>query len=114
LLISPTTSEDRISKICNAGSGFIYYVTLRGVTGSSHLNIEEAKKNINYIKSKTSLPVFAGFGIKTPDDALNLSNISDGIIIGSSLVEMINKNSNHKEFHKIYDYIYKISKVLNR
>ena len=112
-LIAPTTSKDRISKICNNSSGFIYYVTLRGVTGSSHLNIKEAESNINYIRSQTSLPVFAGFGIKTPDDASNLSKISDGVVIGSSLVEMINNQSSQKEFKKIYNYLNEISEAIS-
>ena len=50
-LIAPTTTQDRISKICNSSSGFLYYVTLRGVTGSSHLDISEAENNINFIRS---------------------------------------------------------------
>ena len=112
-LIAPTTSKDRISKICNNSSGFIYYVTLRGVTGSSHLNITEAESNINYIRSQTSLPVFAGFGIKTPDDASNLSKISDGVVIGSSLVEMIHNQSSQKEYKKIYNYLNDISKAIS-
>jgi tryptophan synthase alpha chain len=113
-LIAPTTSEDRITKICDSSSGFIYYVTLRGVTGSSHLNINEAEQNINFIKSKTSLPVFAGFGIKSPDDALNLSKISDGIVIGSSIVQMIHEQSHKKEFKKIYNYLNEMAAAITR
>ena len=113
-LIAPTTSQDRISKICNSSSGFIYYVTLRGVTGSSHLDINEAESNIKFIRSKTSLPVFAGFGIKTPDDAFNLSKISDGIVIGSSLVQMIHDQSNQKEYKNIYNYLHEMSEAINR
>tara|TARA_B100000686_G_C16623359_1_gene880448 strand:- start:215 stop:1012 length:798 start_codon:yes stop_codon:yes gene_type:complete len=112
-LIAPTTSKERITKICNSSSGFIYYVTLRGVTGSSHLDIQEAKRNINYVRSQTTLPVFAGFGIKTPDDAHNLSKISDGIVIGSSLVQMIHDQSDQKEFKNIYNYLNKISDAIN-
>ena len=113
-LIAPTTSADRISKICNSSSGFIYYVTLRGVTGSSHLDINETKSNIEFIRSKTSLPVFAGFGIKTPDDAFNLSKISDGIVIGSSLVQMIHDQSSQKEYKNIYNYLNEMSEAINR
>ena len=113
-LIAPTTSEDRITKICNSSSGFIYYVTLRGVTGSSDLNINEAESKINYIRSKTSLPVFAGFGIKTPEDAYNLSKISDGIVIGSSLVQMIHEQSDKKEFKKIYNYLHEMAEAISR
>ena len=112
-LIAPTTSKERIAKICNRSSGFIYYVTLRGVTGSSHLDIKEAERNINYVRSQTVLPVFAGFGIKTPDEAYNLSKISDGIVIGSSLVQMIHDQSSQKQFKKIYNYLNKISDAIN-
>ena len=112
-LIAPTTSKERISKICNSSSGFIYYVTLRGVTGSSHLDIKEAESNINYIRSQSTLPVFAGFGIKTPEDAFNLSKISDGIVIGSSLVQMIYDQFKQKEFKNIYNYLKKISDAIN-
>jgi tryptophan synthase alpha chain len=113
-LIAPTTSKDRISQICNSSSGFIYYVTLRGVTGSSHLDIDEAESNISYIRTQTPLAIFSGFGIKTPDDAYNLSKISDGIVIGSSLVQMINDQSSQKEFKKIYNYLKTISEAINR
>ena len=112
-LIAPTTSEDRISEICNSSSGFIYYITLRGVTGSSHLDIGEAESKINYIRSQTSLPVFAGFGIKTSDDAYNLCKISDGIVIGSSLVQMIHDQSDQKEFKNIYNYLNEVSEAIN-
>ena len=74
----------------------------------------QVEENINYIKSQTLLPVFAGFGIKTPDDAFNLSKISDGIVIGSSLVEMIHEQSSQKEFKKIYNYLHEISEAINR
>lgn len=112
-LIAPTTSKDRIAKICDSSSGFIYYVTLRGVTGSSHLDINEAEKNIDYISSQTSLPIFAGFGIKTTDDAVNLSKISDGIVIGSSLVQMIHEQSESREYKKIYDYLIEMSEAIS-
>ena len=97
-LISPTTSKERITNIASNSSGFIYYVTLRGVTGSSNLDIQ-------YINSVSQTPVMAGFGIKNKDDAQLLSSFSDGIVIGSSIVELINKNSENKDFHEVSDYI---------
>ena len=104
-LISPTTSKDRIQEIISNSSGFIYYVTLRGVTGSSHLDEKEIEKNIDYIKSITTTPVMAGFGIKSKDDVQLLSSFSDGVVIGSSIVELIHKNSENKDFREVSDYI---------
>ena len=112
-LISPTTKEDRIKSIANNSSGFIYYVTLRGVTGSSNLNIEEISQNIKEIKKYAKVPTLAGFGIKSKEDARLLANHSDGIIIGSSIVKMIEDNSDSKEFAKIGDYISDIKKAIS-
>ena len=104
-LVSPTTSKDRVKEIVKNSTGFIYYVTLRGVTGSSNLDGNEIERNIKYIKSISSIPVMAGFGIKNSDDAKLLSSFSDGIVIGSSIVELIYKNSENKDFHEVSDYI---------
>ena len=104
-LVSPTTSKERVKEIVKNSTGFIYYVTLRGVTGSSNLDGNEIEQNIKYIKSISSIPVMAGFGIKNSDDAKLLSSFSDGIVIGSSIVELIYKNSENKDFHELSDYI---------
>ena len=104
-LVSPTTSKDRVKEIVKNSTGFIYYVTLRGVTGSSNLDGNEIEQNIKYIKSISSIPVMAGFGIKNSDDAKLLSSFSDGIVVGSSIVELIYKNSENKDFHEVSDYI---------
>ena len=112
-LISPTTDNDRIQKICMSSSGFIYYVTLRGVTGASNLNENEIQKNILNIRNSTNLPVLAGFGIKTASDARALSQISDGVVIGSVLVEMIQELSENKDYKKIYNYLNEISAAIN-
>lgn len=112
-LISPTTDNDRIQKICMSSSGFIYYVTLRGVTGASNLNENEIRTNILNIRNSTNLPVLAGFGIKTASDARALSQISDGVVIGSVLVEMIQELSENKDYKKIYNYLNEISAAIN-
>ena len=94
-LISPTTNKDRIKSIAKNSTGFVYYVTLRGVTGSSNLDIDEINQNIEEIKQYASVPTLAGFGIKTPQDAKLLAEHSDGVIIGSSLVKMIEEKLYH-------------------
>ena len=82
-----------------------YYVNLRGVTGSSNLDLDEIKGNINKIKNYSDLPVMAGFGIKSTDDARTLAECSDGIVIGSSIVQMIDEESKSKEFGRISNYL---------
>ena len=112
-LISPTTNKDRIKSIANNSTGFVYYVTLRGVTGASNLNIDEITKNIEEIKNYASVPTLAGFGIKSPDDARLLSSCSDGVIIGSSIVQMIEESSQSKEFDRIGQYISELKQAIS-
>ena len=112
-MISPTTKENRIKSIAQNSSGFVYYVTLRGVTGSSNLDIDEISKNIQEIKKYASVPTLAGFGIKSPEDARLLAKCSDGVIIGSSLVKMIEENSGSREFDRIGQYITEIKQAIS-
>ena len=91
-LLSPTTTDERIKKISDAGSGFLYYVSLKGVTGSSALNVEEVAKRVATIKSISNLPVGVGFGIKDADTASAVSKVSDGSIVGSAIVKIIENN----------------------
>tara|TARA_B100001094_G_scaffold272948_1_gene279065 strand:- start:4873 stop:5658 length:786 start_codon:yes stop_codon:yes gene_type:complete len=111
-LISPTTNKERLKSIAKNSSGFVYYVTLRGVTGASNLDVDEISKNVEEIKKYASVPTLAGFGIKSPEDARLLSKCSDGVIIGSSLVEMIEENSQSKEFDRIGQYIAEIKQAI--
>lgn len=112
-LISPTTNKDRIKSIAKNSTGFVYYVTLRGVTGASNLNIDEITNNIEEIKKYASVPTLAGFGIKSPEDAKLLSSCSDGVIVGSSIVKMIEENSQTKEFDRIGQYISELKQAIS-
>jgi len=88
-LLSPTTSPERIGQICEMASGFIYYVSLKGVTGSHRLNIDAVKDKVQEIRSHTSLPIGVGFGIKDSTSAVEVGRLSDAVIIGSALVEKV-------------------------
>lgn len=91
-LLSPTTTDERIKKISDAGKGFLYYVSLKGVTGSSALNVDEVAQRVATIKSISSMPVAVGFGIKDAETASAVSRVSDGSIVGSAIVKIIENN----------------------
>ena len=91
-LIAPTTSEERIQKIAHIAQGFIYYVSLKGVTGSQALNVAEVKQRVEIIKKYTALPIAVGFGIKTPDDARQIAQCADAVVVGSRFVQTIEEN----------------------
>ncbi len=88
-LVTPTTDEERLKKILKNAHGFIYYVSVTGITGTKSASVNDVKNKIKVIKKITNLPVIAGFGIKNSVDAKKMSSISDGIVIGSSLVNKI-------------------------
>ena len=88
-LIAPTTSEARIKKICEASSGLIYYVSLKGVTGAGHMDISEVKNKVREIKQHSSLPVGVGFGVQDADSARDIASVADAVIVGSALIRQI-------------------------
>jgi tryptophan synthase alpha chain len=88
-LIAPTTGEERIQKITNAASGFLYFVSVTGVTGTLKPVIEDVKKGVAQIKKVSSLPVVIGFGISTPVQAAEIATFGDGIVVGSALIRKI-------------------------
>lgn len=96
-LLSPTTSDERLALICSKASGFLYYVSLKGVTGSNRLNVNDVAEKIAHIRSKTSLPIGVGFGIKDAATAKAVAGFSDAVIVGSALVERIAQLGGHKD-----------------
>ncbi len=96
-LITPTTDQKRLNTILSNASGFLYYVTVTGITGQNSANIEDLKKSINTIKSSTKLPIVAGFGIKNKNDVEQISTFTDGVVVGSSIVNIIKDNLNDKD-----------------
>jgi tryptophan synthase alpha chain len=85
--ISPTTSLPRIKKILASADGFIYFVSLLGTTGKSLTLSKEMEASVRDLRSRTKLPVCFGFGIQTPEMAQKILEFSDGVIVGSRLVQ---------------------------
>lgn len=88
-LVAPTTTRARVEKIAQASSGFIYYVSVKGITGSGKLNAAEMQQPVDQIREFSSLPVVIGFGIKDADMAAAIAEFADGIVIGSALVSAL-------------------------
>ena len=88
-LITPTTNKKRLACILNDATGFIYYVSITGITGTQAANPDDVLLKLNNVRQYTKLPVVIGFGIRTPEQALKMARISDGIVVGSAVVEKI-------------------------
>lgn len=88
-LLTPTTSDARAQAICAQSSGYVYYVSIKGVTGASTLDVDDVAQQLNRLRQYTDLPVAVGFGIKTPADAAAIGQVADGVIVGSALVSVV-------------------------
>lgn len=105
-LVTPTTDEERLKKILKNAHGFVYYVSVTGITGTKSASVNDVKNKIKVIKKITNLPVIAGFGIKNSVDAKKMSSISDGIVIGSSLVNKIEEVYKKKNgLNEIFNFL---------
>jgi len=91
-LVAPTTTDARIQAIADASSGFVYYVSLKGVTGAGHLDAAGVSERVAKIKSVTQLPVGVGFGIKDGDSAKRIAAVADAVVVGSALVRQVEAN----------------------
>lgn len=96
-LLAPTTTEQRMEVIAKAGSGYLYYVSLKGVTGSATLNVGEVAGKIETIRKHSKLPIGVGFGIKDADSARQVSQVADGVVVGSALIERIAANADDRD-----------------
>ncbi len=85
-LLAPTTEKPRIERICSLASGFVYYVSLKGITGAGHLDTDAVASRLELIRSTTDLPVGVGFGIKDGDSAARVGAVADAVIVGSAVV----------------------------
>ncbi len=86
-LIAPTSTGERLKKLCASASGFIYYIAVAGITGGKSATKEELQHRLTEIRAHTKLPIAVGFGIKTPEQAAELKDLADAVVVGSALVE---------------------------
>jgi tryptophan synthase alpha chain len=88
-LATPTTDKARLPVVLDGASGFLYYVSVAGITGlqqAAQTSIDEA---VARLKAYTDLPVAVGFGVRTPEQAANIARVADGVVVGSALVELV-------------------------
>lgn len=91
-LLAPNSSADRIQKMDALGSGYLYYVSLKGVTGAGHLNIADVESKLQEIRANSRLPIAIGFGVKDAAMAKTISALGDGVVTGSALISKIEAN----------------------
>ncbi|WFL76756.1 tryptophan synthase subunit alpha [Altererythrobacter arenosus] len=91
-LATPTTDAGRLPQVLEGSSGFVYYVSVAGITGKQQAAIESIDANVSRIKQSTALPVAVGFGVRTPEQAAEIAKVADGVVVGSALVELVGEH----------------------
>ncbi len=95
-LAAPTTTDQRLPRVLENASGFVYFVAITGITGTRSANAADVAEHIGRIRAKTDLPVAVGFGIRTPDQAAKIAAVADAAVVGSALVDQITANLDDK------------------
>jgi tryptophan synthase alpha chain len=96
-LLAPNSTDERIALMAKIGRGYLYYVSLKGVTGAGHLDIGSVEAKLKQIKSITSLPVGVGFGVKDAATAKSIAALGDAVVVGSALISKIEANLDNLE-----------------
>lgn len=96
-LATPTTDEKRLPKVLQNTSGFVYYVSITGITGAAEAQAAEVAPEVARIKASTDLPIIVGFGVKTPETAQAIASIADGTVVGSAIVDRIARGDSADE-----------------
>lgn len=95
-LVTPTTDEKRLATVLNGAGGFLYYVSVTGITGSKQVNAAPVRRAIETLRAHTALPVAVGFGISTPEQAQEIATHADAVVVGSAIVNRIASNLDDK------------------
>jgi len=112
-LVAPTTGKERLKKIVQSATGFLYYISITGVTGTAAPKIADIRKELEKIRKITKLPVAVGFGISTPAQAKEIAACADGVVIGSAVVRLIDENKDNRELIAIVaGYVSEIKNAL--
>ena len=112
-LLSPTTEDNRIKLITEQATGFLYYVSLKGVTGSANIDINEVSERVNNIKKYSNLPIAVGFGVRDAETAKKVALISDAVVIGSRIISEVENSNQEDLLDNIRSLVSKIKKSIS-
>lgn len=88
-LATPTTDAARLPRVLEGSEGFVYYVSVAGITGKQQAAVDSIEANVARIKQSTDLPVAVGFGVRTPEQAADIAKVADGVVVGSAFVDLV-------------------------
>ena len=112
-LLAPTSTDKRIDQVARTGSGYLYYVSLRGVTGAAHLDFAEVSSRIPTIRAATRLPIGVGFGIRDAQSAREVARTADAVVIGSRIIQEIEAGTPEHAVARVKAFLKPIRQALD-
>lgn len=112
-LLAPTSTKKRIDEVARSGSGYLYYVSLRGVTGAANIDISEIKEKIPLIRAATKMPIGVGFGIRDAESAKRIAATADAVVIGSRIIQEIEAGSADQAVSRVKAFLKPIRQALD-
>ena len=113
-LLAPTSTDARVAEVARVGSGFIYYVSLKGVTGAGHLDVDEVLARLPRLRAATQLPIGVGFGIRDADSARRIARQADAVVIASRLIEELESVPAAQVLERARAFVRPIREALDR
>jgi tryptophan synthase alpha chain len=112
-LLSPTSTDERIEQVARVGSGYLYYVSLRGITGASNIDLGDVAARIPKIRAATRLPIGVGFGIRDADSARRVAETADAVVIGSRIIQEIEAGGPDQAVARVKAFLKPIRQALD-
>ncbi|UDG82352.1 tryptophan synthase subunit alpha [Candidatus Vallotia cooleyia] len=112
-LLAPTSTEERMAVVGRVASGYVYYVSLNGVTGSANIDVSRIANRMPAIKAQVSLPIGVGFGIRDASTARAISEISDAVVIGSQIVQLLEQTPGQDAVHTLKTFVSEVRRALD-
>ena len=112
-LLSPTTTDERLRQVAKLGRGYLYYVSLRGVTGAAHIDLADVAARVKHVRGFVKLPVGVGFGIRDAQGARAIGAVADAVVIGSALIQEIEKSPRDQVAAKVGQFLSPIREALD-
>jgi len=113
-LLAPTSTHERIEEVARNGSGYLYYVSLRGVTGAANIDLSDVARHIPRIRAATQLPIGVGFGIRDAESAKRVAQTADAVVIGSRIVQEIEAGAPEQAVARVKSFLRPIREALDR
>jgi tryptophan synthase alpha chain len=112
-LLAPTSTDKRIQEVARIGSGYLYYVSLRGITGAKTIDLSDVEARIPKIRAVTRLPIGVGFGIRDADSARRVAKTADAVVIGSRIIEVIEAGPSGEAVERVKSFVRPIRQALD-